>query len=100
MVIFKTDFVCMCNHAHNNIRDTRVVNIYIFIHFLSIFITCEHKRKIMLENTEHNVNDILFIISKLTGILSHSRWIIGSYRANFSARKIFNRICTSFTLFR
>ena len=56
----------------------------------------------MLENIEHNVNHrpISFIISKLNWILSHSRWITSSYQANFSARKIFNPLCTSFTLFR
>ena len=43
----------MCNHAHNNIRDTSVVNIHIFIS--GIYITCEN-RTIMLENTEHDVN--------------------------------------------
>ena len=44
----------MSNHAHNNIRDTSVVKIYIFISV--IYITCENRRIIMLENTEHNVD--------------------------------------------
>ena len=84
---------------HTTPLETHVLLIYLL--FMSvIFITCEHKRKIMLENTEHDVNHTSFIISKLNWILSHSRWITGSYRANFSARKIFNMLCTSFTLFR
>ena len=32
------------------------------------FFPRENRRKIMLENTEHNVNDISFIISKLNWI--------------------------------
>ena len=72
---------CMCNHARNNIRDTCVVTIYIYLLFKSvIFITCEHKREIMLENTGHIVNHVSFSINKLNWILSHSRWIIGLYR--------------------
>ena len=43
-----------------------------------IFITCEHKKKIVLENTEHNVNHISFIISKLNYILSHTHVAGGS----------------------
>ena len=63
----------MCNHAHNNIRDTCAVNIFIYLLFMSlIFINCEHKREIMLENTEHNVNHTSFIISKLNWILTHN----------------------------
>ena len=57
----------MHNHAHNNTKDTCVVNIYIYFHLKSvIYITSEYKTEIMLENTEHNVNNIIsFIISKL-----------------------------------
>ena len=47
----------------------------------------------MFEKIEHNVNHISFIISQLNWILSHSRWIIVSYQANFSARKRFNPLC-------
>ena len=43
---------------------THVLLIYLL--FISvIFITCKHKREIMLENTEHNVNHASFIINKL-----------------------------------
>ena len=88
-----------CATIHIRIRDTYVVNhVNIYLLFRSvIFITCEHKRGVMLKNIEHNV--ISFIISILNWILSNSRWIIGSYRANFSTRKIYNPLCTSFTLF-
>ena len=72
----------------NNIRDTCAVNIFIYLLFKSvIFITCEHKREIMVENTKHNVNHISIIISKLNWILSHSRWSFGSYRTNLVQEK-------------
>ena len=60
MLIFKKDAcTTMRNHAHNNTRDTCVVNIYIYLLLMSvIYITCEHEREIMLENTEHNMNNI------------------------------------------
>ena len=76
MLIFRKDFVCMCNHTYNNIRDIYVVNIYLLFRSV-IFNTCELKRGIMLENIEHSVKHISFIISKLNWILSHIRWIIG-----------------------
>ena len=63
MWLFKTKIVCMFNHAHNNIRDTSI-----YLLPLYIYITCENRRKIMLENAEHYVNDISFIISKLNWI--------------------------------
>ena len=51
----------------------------------------------MLENIEHNVNHN--VISKWIWILSHNSWIIGSYRANFSVRKILSPLFTSFSSF-
>ena len=94
ILIFTKDFVCMCNHAHNTIRETCAVNIFIYLPFKSvIFITCEHDRGIMLENTKHNAKQMSFIISKLNWIISHTAPI-------FVHEKIFNLLYTSFTLFR
>ena len=50
MLILKK-IVCMCNHAHNNIRDTSVGNIYIYFRYIY-----KLWRAIMLDNKEHNVN--------------------------------------------
>ena len=60
---------------HATTLETHVLLIYLFIYFFMsvIFITCEHKRENMLENTEHNVKHISFIISKLIWILSYGR---------------------------
>ena len=40
----------MCNHAHNNIRDTSVGNIYIYFRYIY-----KLWRTIMLDNKEHNM---------------------------------------------
>ena len=37
---------------------TTTLETQVYIYFRYIYITCENRRKIMLENTEHLVNDI------------------------------------------
>ena len=60
-----------CTTMHTTTLETHVLLIYIYISLLLKFVmyfTCEHKREIMLANTEHNVNKISFTISKLNWI--------------------------------